>query len=105
MHVPSQQPYYFVNVRNVTQNTTIFHSYKYANQGGVPWKTGIGAYIYTDWQLVDVAPGAGALDVGDVVEVEILASRCAPSGHAGYVYVDGVGSFLPGLNVVASGPE
>ena len=52
-----------------------------------------------------MSPGAGALDVGDVVEVEIIASRCQPTGHDGYVYVDGVGSFIPGLTVVASGPE
>jgi uncharacterized repeat protein (TIGR01451 family) len=40
-----------------------------------------------------------------VVEVEVIASRCQPAGHDGYVYVDGVGSFIPGLTVVASGPE
>lgn len=104
-HPAEQQPYYFVNVRNVTTGETLFHSFKYANQPGVPWKVGPGGYLYTDWQLVDVAPGAGKLSVGDQVEVEIIAARCAQSGHSGYVYVDGISSFLPGVSVVATGPE
>jgi uncharacterized repeat protein (TIGR01451 family) len=104
-HSAAQQPYYFVNVRNITKNTTLYHSFKYANQPGVPWKQGTGNYVYTDWQLVDVSPGAGTLDVGDSVEIEVIGARCAPTGHSGYVYVDGFGAFLPGLNVVGSGPQ
>lgn len=104
-HAASEQPFYFINVQNVTKGANIFHSFKYANQPGVPWKSGPSNWVYTDWQLVDVSPGAGLLDVGDSIEVEVVGARCAPSGHAGYVYVDGFGAFLPGLNVVASGPE
>ena len=106
-HDPTEQPYYFVNVRNLTKGTTLFHSFKYANQPGVPWKAGEqdGNWVYTEWQLVDVSPGAGLLDVSDSVEVEVIAARCQQGAHAGYVYVDGFGAFLPGLNVVAKGPQ
>jgi len=93
-----------VGVRNITDGTTLFTTSKYSNQPGVPWKTS-GSHQYTDWQLIDVAPGPGQLDVGDVVEVEVIASRCQPTGHDGWVYVDGVGSFIPGLTVVGSGPS
>jgi hypothetical protein len=99
-HDPQDQPYYFVGVRNITDGTTLFTTYKYSNQPGVPWKTS-GSHQYTDWQLIDVAPGPGQLDVGDVVEVEVIASRCNPTGHDGWVYVDGVGAFIPGLTVGA----
>jgi uncharacterized repeat protein (TIGR01451 family) len=105
-HTAAEQPYYFVRVRNISKGTTLFSTFKYSNQPGVPWKDSpSGLHQYTDWQLIDVSPGPGALDVGDVVEVEIIASRCQPTGHDGYVYVDGVGSFIPGLTVVGSGPE
>ncbi|MFI3222437.1 MAG: hypothetical protein QX191_05300, partial [Methylococcaceae bacterium] len=45
-------------------------------------------------------------DVGDSVNVKIIASGCGPSGHEGHVYVDsGAGmTNLPGLNISAAGP-
>ncbi|MBP8297114.1 MAG: DUF11 domain-containing protein, partial [Burkholderiales bacterium] len=48
-------------------------------------------YVYKNWELVDVAPGAAALDVGDIVELELIASGCSLGGHEGHVYLDDVG--------------
>ena len=35
-------------------------------------------------------------DLGDTLEITALASDCQPTGHAGYVYLDGFGSAIVG---------
>ena len=70
----------------------------------MPWKL-IGIINYTDWQLVDIAPGNAALAVGDQVELAVVGSGCSPGGHWGRVYVDGVGSSIPGIYAYATGPS
>lgn len=104
-HPQDQQPYFFVEVRNVTKGTQLFHTFNFSGQVGVPWVT-VGGYQYTDWQAIDIAPGAGALDVGDQVSIKIIAAGCGQSGHEGHVYVDSgpTGTFLPGMIVAATGP-
>src|SRR5690606_13975141 len=64
-------------------------------------------YQFTNWQAVDVAPGAGLLDVGDEVEVIIVSGGCGQGGHGALVYVDsGQGlTTLPGPFVTATAPE
>ena len=111
-HSPDTQPYYYVQITNLTQGTTLRTQYAYANQPGYPWKKEpagqslTGSEVdYTDWMLFDVAPGAAALEVGDQVKVDIIAAGCQPGGHAGEVLVDGFGSFIPGLTVVADAPS
>ena len=110
-HTPDTQPYYFVQISNVTQGTILRTQYAFANQPGYPWKKESGGNSltgsevdYTDWLLFDVAPGSAALGVGDAVKVEIVAAGCQPGGHAGMVLVDGFGSFIPGLAVAATAP-
>ncbi len=104
------QPYYFVSLTNVTKsNTILYQDFNYSAYPGVPWKivtdtSGNDAY-YTDWQLVDVSPGSAQLAIGDQVDLQIIASGCALGGHWGRVYVDGVGSTIPGPYVAASGPQ
>ena len=100
-HPAHQQPYYFIQVENVTKSTVLYHTFKYAAESGVPWQT-YGSYYYTDWQYIDIAPGFADLDVGDQVKLKVVAAGCSQGGHAGWVYVDGVGSFLPGLSAVAT---
>ena len=102
-HTPDQQPYYFVQLDNLTRNLTLYKDYNASAQPGVPWKISNGFY-YTDWQLVDIAPGSASLAVGDQVALEILGAGCSLGGHFGQVYVDGVGSTLPGPFVTATGP-
>jgi uncharacterized repeat protein (TIGR01451 family) len=103
MHTPEQQPYYFVRVDNVTRGLTLYQDYNASAQPGVPWKVSNGFY-YTDWQLVDVAPGSDKVAVGDLLSLEIIASGCSLGEHFGQVYVDGVGSVVPGPFVTATGP-
>ncbi len=110
-HPANEQPYYFVQVTNVTQGTTLFTDFNLSNQAGVPWKTittngpNGTSYDYTDWLLNDISPGGTAIAQGDHVKVEIIASGCSLGGHLGSIYVDGgLTNTIPGLFVVASGP-
>lgn len=105
-HSSTQQPYFYVEVFNVTKNKVLFNTYNYANQSGVPWQTQ-GSYRYTDWQGFDVSPGNGQLDVGDQVKLIVYASNCSPGAaeHEARVYLDAVGAFMPGLTVAATGPS
>ncbi len=107
-HVPTQQPYFFVQVRNVTTNTVLFTDFNFSNQPGVPWLvqgSGGSAVAYTNWQIYDVAPGNGLLPPGDEVEVEVFAGGCSLGGHWGEVYVDGFGAKFPGLSAKKVAPQ
>ena len=106
-HPANEQPYFFVQLHNITKNQILYQDFNFANQPGVPWKsvtTGGSTYRYTDWALVDIAPGSGLLNTGDQVELEIIGSGCSLGGHWGHVYVDSVGPSVPGLFVSGTGP-
>ena len=105
-HSNIQQPYFFVEIRNVTQNKLLWSSFNFSGQTGVPWKNNVGASAqYTDWQLFDIAPGSADLAIGDRVVANIVAAGCAQGGHWGHLYVDGFGPFIPGLTVAASAAQ
>ena len=106
-HPYNQQPYYFVLLQNLTKNTTLYSDFNISGQAGVPWKqvTGNAGLLYTDWQLVDIAPGNAGLAIGDSVKLTVVAAGCQPNGHFGRIYVDAVGSGIPGLYSWASGPQ
>jgi uncharacterized repeat protein (TIGR01451 family) len=105
-HPANEQPYFFIQLVNLSRgNTVLYEDFNFANQTGVPWKqNGAGTVKYTDWALVDIAPGSSLLAPGDQVELEIIASGCSRGGHWGQLYVDGIGPSVPGLFVGATGP-
>lgn len=98
-HPDKEQPYFYVEVNNTTQNKRLFNSFNFAGQAGVPWKTASTGSQYTDWQLFDLAVPAADLAVGDSVKMELFAAGCSAGGHYGHLYVDGFGAFVPGLTV------
>lgn len=103
-HTAADQPFFYVSVKNVSRgNALLFEDFAYANEPGLPWKTANGL-VYLDWRLADIAPGNGALAVGDTVEIEVVAAGCAQSGHAGWVYVDDFDSQVSSLTLSGSGP-
>ncbi|GEM_PF-6278931 len=102
-HVPAEQPWFYVVVKNVTKGTTLYEKFSYVGEPGVPWMVA-GSWKYLDWTLVDINPGAGNLDLGDTLSLEAIGADCALGGHAGYVYVDEFGPFIPGPTIVADGP-
>ncbi len=105
-HANTQQPYYYVQVKNVTQGTTLFSRFNYVNENGVPWQSDSGgAILYTGWQVVDVPGTAGSIAIGDTVEVRVIAAGCSLGGHWGEAYVDAFGAFLPGLSIAAHAPQ
>ncbi|MEO8552629.1 MAG: hypothetical protein ABI678_21780 [Kofleriaceae bacterium] len=99
-HAYNGQPYYFVRLQNLTRGTTLYQDFNASGQAGVPWKNFTDpagqAAQYTDWQLVDISPGNASLAVGDQVELLVVAAGCSAGGHWGRVYVDAVGSGIPG---------
>ncbi len=102
-HGATEQPFFYIGVKNITKGgAMLYDKFAFSGQAGVPWQ---GSYVlYTDWQIVDIAPGAGQLDVGDTIELEVIAAGCSAGGHYGYVYVDAFGAFIPGLSISATGP-
>lgn len=109
-HNYNEQPYYFVQLENVTRGTVLYGDFNSAGQAGVPWKTTTSivtgnSTLWKDWSLVDVAPGPTALAIGDTVKLTVVASGCKLGGHFGRVYVDGLGPQVPGLMTWATGPQ
>lgn len=50
-------------------------------------------YYTPQWQIEQLAIGAGLL--GHDFLLSVLAADCAPTGHWGYVYLDGFGAVIP----------
>jgi uncharacterized repeat protein (TIGR01451 family) len=103
-HGPNDQPFFYIAVKNVTRGTLLYETFNFSGQSGVPWQLAANSVQFTDWQLVDIAPGNASLAVGDTISLEVVAAGCSQSGHFGYVYVDGFGADIPGLNVSATAP-
>ncbi|HMC72382.1 MAG TPA: hypothetical protein VKJ07_24725, partial [Mycobacteriales bacterium] len=109
-HSFNQQPYFYVELLNLTRSTTLYTGFNTAGQAGVPWHTTTSvatsnATQWLDWALVDISPGNTALSVGDQVQLTVVASGCSLGGHFGRVYLDGMGSTVPGPYVTASAPQ
>ncbi len=105
----NQAPYYFIQVNNITQNTVLYEDFVTDLQSGIPWQTVNSVNTnapmdYTDWQLVDAAVGAPAVNVGDAIKLLIIAANNEPGAHFGRVWVDGVGNTINGISVEGSAP-
>jgi hypothetical protein len=51
-------------------------------------------YYTAAWQIEQLAIGQGT-GLGDTLTLSVLASDCSPTGHWGYVYLDGFGAVTP----------
>ncbi|TMA27517.1 MAG: hypothetical protein E6J88_08255, partial [Deltaproteobacteria bacterium] len=104
-HTTTQQPYYFLHVKNLTTGEELFNRFNYVSQAGVPWQSDAGGSIeYLAWQAIDVA-APGLINVGDDVQAQVIAAGCSLGGHWGEAYVDAFGAFLPGVSIVARQPQ
>lgn len=106
-HLNYQQPYFYIEIANTTTSKVLFSSFNFSNQPGVPFKNAAATATvqYTDWQLFDLAPGPTVIAIGDQLRATVIATGCSLGGHYGQLYVDGFGTFIPGLTVAASGPQ
>lgn len=108
-HTFDQLPMFFLQVKNETDNTIVFHRQSYAGEPGVPWQDGpmmgsTSQWKFLDWSYVDVIVGDATM-VGKTISVRIVGTGCSLGGHPGYVYVDELGSSHVGIPaVVATGP-
>src|SRR5438128_1784763 len=109
-HAFNQQPRRYVELLTLTRGTTLYTGVNTAGQTGVPWHTTTSvatgnATQWLDWALVDISPAGSALSAGDQVQLTVVASGCSLGGHFGRVYLDGMGSTVPGPYVSASAPQ
>jgi len=96
-HADNQRPFFFVRLRNITKGTMLYEDFTYELQPGKTFISGPPPWRYTAFTNVDIV--VANADLGDTLEIQALASDCQPTGHAGYVYLDGFGSA-----VVVPGP-
>jgi hypothetical protein len=109
-HSFNQQPYFFVELLNLSEGTTLFSAFNTAGQTGVPWHNSTSlsthnAVQWLDWALLDIVPDAGLVAVGDQVQLNVVGSGCSLGGHFGRIYVDSAGASVPGPYVRATGPS
>ncbi|HEY0192161.1 MAG TPA: Ig-like domain-containing protein [Kofleriaceae bacterium] len=109
-HGYTQQPYYYVELTNVTRGTILYHDFNVAGQSGVPWNTTTSvvtgnATQWLNWQLGDIAPGPAAITTGDQLKLTVVGSGCSLGGHFGRIYLDSIGPTLPGLYTWSTGAQ
>lgn len=89
-HSPNEQPYFYVVMRKVSDSSILFEQFTYSGQAGVPFENGTGSWKFLPFQNVDAT--LTLADIGEDIELTIVAADCSQTGHGGYVYVDGFGS-------------
>jgi len=101
-HGANDQPYFYVVVKNLADQSVLFEQFAYSGQAGVQFESGSGTWKYLEFQDVDVTLPADA--VGQQVELTVIAADCSQGAHGGYVYVDGFGSAQVGPGAAAATP-
>lgn len=89
-HSAREQPYFYVVMRKVSDNSILFEQFTYSGQAGVAFENGTGSWKFLPFQNVDAT--LSLADIGEEIELTVVAADCSQSGHGGYVYVDGFGS-------------
>jgi len=100
-HAPEQQPYFYVVVRKVADQSVLFEQFAYSGQPGVTFQQGQGTWKYLPFQNVDATLPASA--IGEEVELTVIGADCSLGAHGGYVYVDGFGSAQVGSSGAGTG--
>ncbi len=89
-----------ITLKDLTAGTTLLtRQYNAASGGGgvdARWTLLNGNYYTAQWQIEQLSIGAA---LGHDIELSILAADCQPTGHFGYVYVDGFGAVNPPAGV------
>jgi hypothetical protein len=86
---------FILRLHNDTDNIDIVtRQYNAASGGGGVDQRFLtsGIWFYTPWQIEQLDTSAY---IGDTLTLSLLAADCQPTGHAGYVYLDGFGAAPP----------
>lgn len=106
-HPEEEQPYFFIEITKA-DGTSLFSTFNFANQAGIPWKKE-GDVTFTDWQAFDIALDPAQVAVGDQVKLTVIAAGCGQSGHTGAVYLNNIRTTNTvsgaSLWVTAEGPD
>ncbi len=92
-HEPTGQPYFFVEIKDLTKGETLYYDFAFANQPGRVFYTTI--YNGSKWvstPFIDVDLEVPDSSLGNELQIRVVGADCAHSGHGGYVYVDAFGS-------------
>jgi PEP-CTERM motif len=93
-HGPQDAATMVIELKDLTTNTVVI-SRIYNAGGGVDARfSNVGGnFITANWQLEQLTIGAGLS--GHDFLLSVLAADCQPTGHWGYVYLDGFGNAIP----------
>jgi hypothetical protein len=97
-HVTTNSATVKIYLRDLTVgDTLVTREYNAADDGtGVDPRFNYNAstnYFWTPWQIEQIILPLAR--IGNTFELSILASDCQPTGHTGYMYLDGFGAVIP----------
>jgi hypothetical protein len=97
-HGPTDSAAMIITLKDLTAGDTVISRNYNAGTGGggvdVTKFQFLNNYYYTpQWQIEQLAIDASRS--GHSFELTVLATDCGPTGHAGYVYLDGFGAVTP----------
>lgn len=85
---------FIITLRDLTTNTELIRrEYNAAAFPGAPFANSGGNFYTPAWQIEQLNIGTGLS--GHNFQLLVLAADCEPTGHWGYVYLDGFGSVAP----------
>lgn len=90
VHADEQQPYAFIELVNEDTGDTLWSTFNFGGEAGVPWQSGTGEFEFTDWQAFEVALNAADLADGDNLRFTAIAAGCVPTAHTGAVYLQDI---------------
>lgn len=97
-HTAQQSAGMIIKLEDLTTSTTLISRIYNAGNGGggvdARFTTGPSGYFYTAaWQTEELTIEAARS--GNTFRLTVLATDCGPTGHSGYLYLDGFGSVAP----------
>lgn len=85
---------FIITLRDLTTGTNIIRrEYNAAAFPGAPFSQSGGNYYTANWQIEQLT--LTQAQIGHDFQLTVLAADCEPTGHWGYVYLDGFGNVAP----------
>lgn len=93
-HSATQAATFIITLRDLTTSTELIRrEYNAATNPGAPFSQSGSNYYTANWQIEELTIGAGLAHHD--FQLTVLAADCSPTGHWGYVYLDGFGAVAP----------